>query len=95
MTFESQGEDAHFFFDTIDQMDYYFVAGECLDELIKGFRHLTGRAQMLPKWAYGYIQSKEAYLSQQELVDTVAEYRRRNVPIDGIVQDWQSWEEGN
>lgn len=95
MTFESQGEDAHFFFDTIDQMDYYFVAGECLDEIIKGFRHLTGRAQMLPKWAYGYIQSKEAYLSQQELVDTVAEYRRRNVPIDGIVQDWQSWEEGN
>lgn len=95
MTFESQGEDSHFFFDTIDQMDYYFVAGDTMDEIIQGFRFLTGRAQMLPKWAFGYIQSKEAYLSQQELVDTVAQYRRRGVPIDGIVQDWQSWEEGN
>ncbi len=95
MTFESLGDESHFFFDTIDQMDYYFVAGDCMDEIIHGFRYLTGKAQMLPKWAFGYIQSKEAYKNQRELVDTVAEYRRREVPIDGIVQDWRTWEKNN
>lgn len=95
MTFEDNENESYFFFDTIDQMDYYFVAGENLDEIIQGFRTLTGAAQMLPRWAFGYIQSKETYVNQQELVDTVAEYRRRNVPIDGIVQDWRTWEADN
>jgi len=95
MTFEDNGNESYLFFDTIDQMDYYYVAGRNLDEIIRGFRYLTGAAQMLPKWAFGYIQSKETYLNQGELVDTVAEYRRRKVPIDGIVQDWRTWEEGH
>lgn len=95
MTFESQEREAHFFFDAIAQMDYYFIVGDSLDEIIRGFRFLTGKARMLPKWAYGYLQSKEAYKSQQELIDVTAEYRRRQVPLDAVIQDWCSWEDGN
>lgn len=95
MTFESQETESHFFFDAIEQMEYYLIAGDCMDEIIKGFRFLTGKARLLPKWAYGYLQSKEAYKNQQELVDVTAEYRRRQVPLDGIIQDWCSWEDGN
>lgn len=80
--------------DAVKQLDYYFIAGDNLDEIIAGFRTLTGRAAMLPKWAYGYLQSKEAYHTQQELIDIVSEYRRRKVPLDGIIQDWLTWEEG-
>ena len=46
---------------------------------------------MLPRWAFGYIQSKERYFSQAELIDVVKEYRRRGLPLDCIVQDWKSW----
>ena len=95
MTFESQENESHFFFDAVEQMDYYFIAGDNMDEVIRGFRFLTGKAKLLPRWAYGYLQSKEAYKSQQELIDITAEYRRRQVPLDAVIQDWCSWEDGN
>ena len=94
MTLNDDAYGSYVFLDTVEQLDYYFIHGNCLDEIIAGFRKLTGRAAMLPKWAFGYIQSKEAYQNQRELVDTVAEYRRREVPLDCIVQDWNTWEPG-
>ncbi|MGB4657929.1 MAG: TIM-barrel domain-containing protein [Mobilitalea sp.] len=74
------------------ELDYYFMYGENLDGVIEGYRTLTGKASLLPKWAFGYMQSLERYESQQEIIDTVMEYRRRQVPLDSIVLDWQSWE---
>ncbi|MDA3847623.1 MAG: DUF5110 domain-containing protein, partial [Vallitaleaceae bacterium] len=77
-----------------DQLDYYFIYGETADQVIHGYRFLTGKASMLPKWAFGYMQSQERYESQQEIMDVVSEYRRRELPLDSIVLDWLSWEEG-
>ena len=59
--------------DAVQRLDYYFIAGTNLDEIISGFRSLTGKAALLPKWAYGYLQSREVYHTQQELMDTVGE----------------------
>ena len=73
-----------------EYLDYYFLAGEAA-EVIRGFRALTGKAAMLPKWAFGYIQSKERYETAQELVDTAAEFRRRGIGLDCLVLDWMSW----
>ncbi|MBP5640324.1 MAG: DUF5110 domain-containing protein [Victivallales bacterium] len=72
-------------------MDYYFIAGQNLDEVISGYRTLTGRASLYPKWALGFWQSRERYKSSQEVVETMAEFRRRHIPIDNIVQDWNYW----
>jgi alpha-D-xyloside xylohydrolase len=94
MTFNDDARGSYLYFDTVDQLSYYVIYGPDFDGIIKGFRGLAGKAPMLPKWSFGYIQSKEAYHSQQELMDVVAEYRKRNIPIDGIVQDWNTWEEG-
>ncbi|MBB1086972.1 DUF5110 domain-containing protein [Lysobacter sp. SG-8] len=74
-------------------IDYYVVAGDDMDALIAGYRGLTGKAVMLPKWAYGFWQSRERYKSQQELTDVLDEYRRRRLPIDNIVLDWSYWPE--
>ncbi|MCR5276514.1 MAG: DUF5110 domain-containing protein [Bacteroidales bacterium] len=74
-----------------DQLDYYFVGGETLDEVIGGYRTLTGKAPVMPKWAMGYWQSRERYTNQDELVATFEEFRERGIPIDNIVQDWQYW----
>jgi alpha-D-xyloside xylohydrolase len=74
-----------------DQIDYYFIHGANSDEVISGYRELTGKAQIMPKWAMGYWQSRERYKSQDELIGVVKEYRKRNIPIDNIVLDWSYW----
>ncbi|MCX6333042.1 MAG: DUF5110 domain-containing protein [Bacteroidia bacterium] len=76
-----------------DQIDYYFIAGENIDGVISGYRTLTGKAPIMPKWAMGYWQSRERYKSQNELLDVVNEYRKRNIPLDNIVLDWFYWPE--
>ncbi|MGM9706293.1 MAG: TIM-barrel domain-containing protein [Prevotella sp.] len=75
------------------EMDYYFIAGNDYDEVIKGYRFLTGRAQVMPKWTLGFWQSREKYNSQKEVETTLAEFRKRQIPIDNIVQDWLYWEQ--
>ncbi len=73
------------------QADYYFIAGDNYDGVIKGYRQLTGKAQVMPKWALGFWQSRERYSTQEDLVSTLAEFRSRHIPVDNIVQDWQYW----
>ena len=75
------------------QADFYFIAGKDYDDVIRGYRALTGKAQVMPKWALGFWQSRERYSTQDELVETLAEMRRRHIPVDNIVQDWQYWKE--
>lgn len=72
-------------------VDYYFMYGGNADGVIADMRHLTGDAPMFPLWTFGYWQSKERYKSQTELVNVVEKYRELNVPLDGIIQDWQYW----
>jgi alpha-D-xyloside xylohydrolase len=74
-----------------NQIDYYFIRGKSMDDVISGYRTLTGKAPIMPKWALGYWQSRERYRSQNELLDVVKEYRKRNIPLDNIVLDWSYW----
>lgn len=76
-----------------DQIDYYFIRGNNMDEVISGYRTLTGKSQVMPKWAMGYWQSRERYKTSDELLGVVHEYRRRNIPLDNIVLDWFYWPE--
>ena len=75
------------------QVDFYFVAGNGYDDVIAGYRTLTGKAPVMPKWVMGFWQSRERYSTQKELVSTLAEFRRRHIPVDNIVQDWHYWKE--
>ena len=75
------------------QMDWYFIAGDDMDEIISGYRTLTGKAQIMPKWAMGYWQSRERYKTSTEMIEALEGFRKRNIPIDNIVMDWSHWEE--
>jgi alpha-D-xyloside xylohydrolase len=75
------------------QVDYYFIYGNNMDEVIGGYRTLTGKASIVPKWALGFWQSRERYKTQDEILSTVAEFRKRKIPIDNIVLDWNYWKE--
>lgn len=74
------------------EMDYYFMYGKNLDGVIRCYRNLTGKAAMLAKWAFGFIQSQERYETAQEIEATAKEYRDRKIGLDCIVLDWHSWE---
>lgn len=76
-----------------DQIDYYFVSGNTMDEVISGYRTLTGRSPIMPRWAMGFWQSRERYKTQAELLATLKEFRQRSIPIDNIVLDWFYWPE--
>ena len=82
-----------FWSEVADMIDYYFIAGEDIDEVVSGYRTLTGKSQIMPKWAMGYWQSRERYVSQAQLLENMKEFRTRDLPIDNIVQDWSYWPE--
>lgn len=89
---EEQGK-LSLFSEVGDEINYYFIKGNNADEVIHGYRTLTGKAPIVPKWAMGFWQSRERYRNQNEMIDVVKEYRKRNIPIDNIVLDWQYWED--
>ena len=74
-------------------IDYYVVGGGDMDGALANYRRLTGRSVMLPRWAYGFWQSRQRYNTQAEVLGVAAEYRRLELPIDNIVQDWFYWPE--
>ena len=72
-------------------LDYVVFYGKNADEVIADYRDLSGNVPMLPLWAFGFWQCRERYTSGKHLVQTVEEFRRRALPVDVIVQDWQYW----
>ena len=74
------------------KLDYLVFYGPSADKVISSYRNLSGNAPMFPKWAYGFWQCRERYTSGKQLVETVKEFRKRKLPMDVIVQDWQYWE---
>ncbi|MBV9180944.1 MAG: DUF5110 domain-containing protein [Acidobacteria bacterium] len=72
-------------------VDYYFLYGPEMDELIHQYRGLTGHTPLLPGWAYGLFQSKDRYISQDEILGIAHRYREEHIPLDTIVQDWYWW----
>ncbi|MGY1410877.1 TIM-barrel domain-containing protein [Luteimonas sp. A611] len=89
----AEAQDLSIWSEAAQVIDYYVVAADDADGVIAGYRELTGKAVLLPKWSYGFWQSRERYKTQAELTDALDEYRRRKLPIDAIVLDWSYWPE--
>ena len=73
------------------QLDYYFIAGDNLDDVISGYRTLTGKSPVMPKWAMGFWQSREKYNTADEMLGALKGFRDRKIPIDNVVLDWSHW----
>ena len=72
-------------------MDYYFIAGKDMDAVISGYRTLTGKAPVYPKWVLGFWQSRERYQSSKDIEENMKKFRDLKIPVDNIVQDWNYW----
>ena len=80
-------------------LDYFFIAPRpssytAFTEIIARMRELTGKATLPPDFALGYVQSQERYETQEEILATAAEFKKRGIPLSLIVLDWLSWDDG-
>ena len=94
MKFNNDGRTTTMQLEGAKTLDYYFIKGKRLDDVVAGYRYLTGNVSLMPRYLFGYTQSKERYVSSDDIINTLKEYRRRHVPIDMIVQDWNYWPQG-
>jgi alpha-D-xyloside xylohydrolase len=76
-----------------DGIDYTFVYGPAIDDVVAGYRRITGPAPMIPRWALGLWQSRQRYETAKASLDVVDGFRKRGIPFDNIVQDWFYWKE--
>ncbi|WP_052012760.1 glycoside hydrolase family 31 protein [Asticcacaulis sp. AC460] len=77
--------------DVAEAIDYVVIAGPEAENIMETYRQLSGETPLMPKWAYGYIHCRERFKSSQEILDNAREFRRRKLPVDVMVQDWQYW----
>jgi alpha-D-xyloside xylohydrolase len=75
-------------------IDYDFILGPDADQIIAGYRWLTGDAPLMPRWSWGFWQSREHYETQDQVLGIARTYRAMGVPIDAVVIDWQHWRPG-
>ena len=94
MVYEGTGGGFTFTLDAARTVSFAVIRGSGCAEVLRRLSGLAGRPALLPKWAYGYIQSRERYRSAAELLDTAREFRRRGLGLDCVVQDWMSWKDG-
>lgn len=94
MTFRDDQYGSYFHADRVEQLEYCVIAGADLHEVVAGYRRLTGAAPIPPRWAFGFVQSKERYRDQAEVLDTARRYAELGLPLECIVLDWQYWPEG-
>jgi len=92
MTFHDDQYGSYWWCDVAEQLDYYFIGGNDIDSVVAGYRLLTGAVPLLPKWAYGYLQSKERYKTAEEMLSVAKQFRKEQIPLDALILDWKSWE---
>ena len=94
MIFNDTVSGSYLYTEAAEEQDYYFIVGADMKEVVKGYRQLTGKAALLPKWAFGYLQSQERYETSEELERVAKEYHERGIGLDAVILDWCSWEDG-
>ncbi len=68
-------------------MNYYFIAGNTVAEILKSYTHLTGRMPLPPLWSIGYQQCRYSYYPDREVISIAENFRERDFPGDAIVLD--------
>ena len=94
MIFHDDSSGSFMQMNAVNELDYYFMYGPDFDQVVSHYRTLTGKVQVMPKYIFGYIQSKERYKNPQEMDSVLTRFRTEKIPIDVIVQDWNYWKPG-
>lgn len=69
------------------EMNYYFMHGATVSDVIRDYTHLTGRMEMPPLWSIGYQQCRYSYYPDKEVITLAKTFREKDIPADTIVLD--------
>ena len=77
--------DGYYSFGSDDgNLDYYFIGGNSLPDIVTNYTYLTGRAPLPQKWTLGYHQSRWGYDSEATFRDIAGHLREHQIPCDAI-----------
>jgi len=69
------------------EMDYYFIHGPQVRNILEHYTHITGRMEMPPLWSIGYQQCRYSYYPDKEVLNLARTFRDKEIPADTIVFD--------
>lgn len=68
-------------------MNYYFIYGETVAEVIRHYTRLTGAMPLPPLWSIGYQQCRYSYYPDKEVLSLARMFQEKQIPADVIVLD--------
>ncbi len=97
-----ESEDYYWFGAADGALDYYYIAGASMPEVLSGYTYLTGTCPLPQKWTLGYHQSRWGYTTQEDMEEVAAGFRVKDIPCDVLhfdidyMQDYKvfTWNEG-
>lgn len=96
MRFESDAPGQfRFILEAVDDFGVTVLRGRDAAQVVRMLSGQNGTTPLLPRWAYGYMQSRERYKTTEELTQTVRRFRQEELGLDCIVLDWRSWQGNN
>lgn len=89
-TYFNMGKESneYYYFATDEgNLDYYFIYGDTMPEIINGYTYLTGTTPLPQLWTLGYHQSRWSYMSREEVTGIAKRFRELGIPCDTIHLD--------
>lgn len=79
-----ESEEYYYFGASAGNLDYYYIAGDSLPEILNGYTYLTGTCPLPQRWALGYHQSRWGYMTQEDIEEIAVGMRDHDIPCDSI-----------
>jgi alpha-glucosidase len=68
-------------------MDYYFIYGPKIKEVIRQYTDITGKIDLPPLWSIGYQQCRWSYYPEEKVKDLANTFRSKKIPCDVLYLD--------
>ncbi|HHW56254.1 MAG TPA: DUF4968 domain-containing protein, partial [Clostridia bacterium] len=82
-----ESQDYYYFGAYGGQMNYYFIYGKDIKEVVENYTYLTGRINLPPLWVLGNQQSRYSYTPQERVLEVAKTFREKDIPCDVIYLD--------
>jgi len=69
------------------EMNYYFIYGPKMVDVVKNYTELTGKPKLPPLWALGFHQCKWSYYPESKVKEITSTFRKLQIPCDAIYLD--------
>lgn len=69
------------------EMDYFFISGNSVEEVVSSYTHITGRMELPPIWSLGLHQSRWSYYPDKEVLNIARTFREKDIPADVMTLD--------